>query len=150
MSRELPNFENESPFHDLMIRYGKLVEEKMRSASSREEAEQFTEETWRAFNHQCGIEDIREKFREYLFEIFTKYWDKMMIRKEILMEELVREHPESVRFLMEKGIKCIACGEPIWGTLEEAAKEKGFSGQEIDTIVSELNDLLSEKTSISN
>ncbi|NIR53173.1 DUF1858 domain-containing protein, partial [candidate division KSB1 bacterium] len=43
-----------------------------------------------------------------------------MIRKDTTIEELVRAHPESVRYLMEKGIKCIACGEPIWGTLEEA------------------------------
>lgn len=40
-----------------------------------------------------------------------------MIEKTIFIEDLVREYPSSVRFLMEKGIKCIACGEPIWGTL---------------------------------
>lgn len=64
-----------------------------------------------------------------------------MITKDILIEDLVRDYPESVRFLMEKGIKCIACGEPVWGTLEEAAKGKGFSDAEIDTVVAELNRL---------
>ena len=48
-----------------------------------------------------------------------------MITKEITIEELVEKIPNSVKYLMEKGIKCIACGEPIWGTLEEAALEKG-------------------------
>jgi hypothetical protein len=42
---------------------------------------------------------------------------------------------------MEKGIKCIACGEPIWGTLEDAAKEKGFSDSEIEKVISELRSL---------
>ena len=64
-----------------------------------------------------------------------------MIHKDILIEELVAQIPESVSYLMKKGIKCIACGEPIWGTLSEAAKEKGFSEAETEQIVNELNEL---------
>ncbi len=63
-----------------------------------------------------------------------------MIKKDILIEDLVREYPESVHFLMEKGIKCIACGEPIWGTLEDAAAEKGYSEAQIEALVAELNE----------
>ena len=66
----------------------------------------------------------------------------MKITKEITIEELVEIIPESVRYLMEKGIKCIACGEPIWGTLEEAAKEKGFDENQIDQFVIDLNELI--------
>ncbi|GEM_PF-5336042 len=33
------------------------------------------------------------------------------------------------------------CGEPIWGTLEEAAKEKGFSDEEIEGFVRDINEL---------
>ena len=40
---------------------------------------------------------------------------------------------------MEKGIKCLACGGPIWGTLDSAAKDKGFSDKEIEEITKELN-----------
>jgi len=64
-----------------------------------------------------------------------------MITKDISIEELVEKIPPSVKFLMEKGIKCIACGEPIWGTLDDAAREKGFSEQEIDEVVNELNQM---------
>ena len=67
-----------------------------------------------------------------------------MIHKDILIEELVTMIPESVSYLMRKGIKCIACGEPIWGTLANAAKEKGFSETEIENVVYELRGL--EKT----
>jgi len=42
---------------------------------------------------------------------------------------------------MRKGIKCLACGEPIWGTLEFAAREKEFSEKDINEFVGELNDL---------
>lgn len=64
--------------------------------------------------------------------------EKTEITKDILIETLVEEYPFSVRFLMEKGIRCIMCGEPIWGTLEEACIEKDFSTGDIDKIVEEL------------
>jgi hypothetical protein len=65
----------------------------------------------------------------------------MRITKDITIEELVETVPESVNYLMEKGIKCIACGEPIWGTLEDAAKEKGFSNTDIELFVNELESM---------
>lgn len=67
-----------------------------------------------------------------------------MIEKTISIEELIEKIPTSVKYLMTKGIKCIACGEPIWGTLEEAAKEKGFSNEDIQNFVVELNALYSD------
>ncbi len=64
------------------------------------------------------------------------------ITSETTIEDLVTMLPASVSYLMEKGIKCIACGEPIWGTLESAAKEKGFGEEEIRTFITELNILV--------
>ena len=68
-----------------------------------------------------------------------------MIDKTITIEDLVETIPGSVKYLMEQGIKCIACGEPIWGTLEEAAKEKGFNDEKIDKFVNDLNNLSNDK-----
>jgi len=65
----------------------------------------------------------------------------MKITKDIEIEDLVRELPEAVRYLREEGIRCLRCGEPIWGSLEDAAKEKGYSNDEISRFVNELNDL---------
>jgi hybrid cluster-associated redox disulfide protein len=64
-----------------------------------------------------------------------------MITKEMTIEELVTEVPDAVRYLMQKGIKCIACGEPVWETLESAAKNKGFTDKEIETFVTDLSKL---------
>lgn len=69
-----------------------------------------------------------------------------MIDKTITIEDLVEIIPGSVKYLMEQGIKCIACGEPIWGTLEEAAKEKGFNDKDISKFVSDLNNLNNGET----
>ncbi|MCX7875050.1 MAG: DUF1858 domain-containing protein [Melioribacteraceae bacterium] len=62
-----------------------------------------------------------------------------MITKQIEIEELVNLLPEAVSYLSEKGIRCLICGEPIWGTLENAALEKGFTENEIENFVKELN-----------
>jgi len=67
----------------------------------------------------------------------------MTISKDIYIEDLVGRHPEAVGFLMRKGIVCIQCGEPIWGTLEEAAARKGIA--DIEGIVKELNELVNSE-----
>ena len=69
----------------------------------------------------------------------------MSITKDILIEELMENYPFSVRYLMEKGIRCIMCGEPIWGTLEEAALEKGFNEEQIAGFVHEMNELAAKE-----
>ncbi|MBN2892630.1 MAG: hypothetical protein JXL97_12250 [Bacteroidales bacterium] len=61
-----------------------------------------------------------------------------MITKETTIEELVENLTGAVKYLMEQGIRCIICGEPIWGTLEEAAKEKGFNDEQIAVFVADL------------
>jgi methionine synthase II (cobalamin-independent) len=67
---------------------------------------------------------------------------KKKITKDIEIEDLVKVMPDSVVYLMEKGIRCLRCGEPIWGTLEDAAKEKGFNDKEIVKFVHEINNLV--------
>ena len=69
----------------------------------------------------------------------------MNISKLTLIEDLVTDVPGSVTYLMDQGIKCIACGEPIWGTLDGAAKEKGFSDSQIHGFVLALNLLAAGK-----
>jgi len=69
-----------------------------------------------------------------------------MITKNTTIEELVEDIPGAIKYLMEQGIRCIICGEPIWGTLEEAAKEKGFDDNKISVFVEDLNKIAAEKT----
>jgi methionine synthase II (cobalamin-independent) len=68
-----------------------------------------------------------------------------MISRTITIEELVQAVPEAVTYLMRNGIKCLACGEPIWGTLESAAKEKGFGEEEIARFERELSAILQQR-----
>lgn len=63
----------------------------------------------------------------------------MNITKDIEIEDLVNKLPESVGYLRVEGIRCLRCGEPIWGSLENAAKEKGYNNDEIERFVKDLN-----------
>jgi hypothetical protein len=59
------------------------------------------------------------------------------INAQIYVEELVEDYPEAIGFLMERGIVCIQCGEPYWGSLGELMARKGIAdpGQ----VVADLN-----------
>lgn len=48
------------------------------------------------------------------------------IDPDIRIEDLVRQMPEASAVLRRFGIVCIQCGEPVWGTLRQAATEKGL------------------------
>jgi methionine synthase II (cobalamin-independent) len=63
------------------------------------------------------------------------------ITRQTTIEDLVKLKPEAINYLFRKGIRCIRCGEPIWGSLEQAATEKGFSDADINLLVEELNQL---------
>jgi len=73
--------------------------------------------------------------------------NKVKITKETEIEDLVNLIPDSVVYLMEKGIRCLRCGEPIWGTLGDAAKEKGFNDNDIEKFVEDLNNLTNQQPS---
>ena len=60
------------------------------------------------------------------------------------IEFILKGIPEALPYLMKKGVCGISCGDPSWGILESAAKEKGFTDAEIDIIVEDLNKLIIE------
>jgi hypothetical protein len=60
----------------------------------------------------------------------------------MLVEDLVREHPKAVGILRAHGVVCIQCGEPLWGTLQEAIEARGGDAA---AIVAELRRQLEAK-----
>ena len=65
------------------------------------------------------------------------------ISPDIQVEDLAREHPESVGFLTRRGVRCIRCGEPVWGTLEDLFREDGV--EDPLSLLAELNLFLENK-----
>ena len=71
---------------------------------------------------------------------------KNKISKDIEIEDLVRILPQSVSYLRENGIRCLRCGEPIWGTLEEAVMQKGFAEKDLTKFIEDLNSHLNKNS----
>jgi hypothetical protein len=67
--------------------------------------------------------------------------DDTAITRDITIEELVERVPRAIPYLMRQRIRCLPCGEPLWGTLEEAARGKGYDDEAIDRFVAEINQL---------
>ena len=65
-----------------------------------------------------------------------------MISKEMLIEDLVQRYPRMVGPLKMEGIVCLACGEAVWGTLEQQAEERGIKN--LDEIIQRMNKLISD------
>jgi methionine synthase II (cobalamin-independent) len=65
-----------------------------------------------------------------------------MITKEIYVEDLIKDYPQTVSLLTRRGIICIQCGEPVWGTLGEALKRAGIEDE--DELVGQLNAAVSK------
>ncbi len=60
-----------------------------------------------------------------------------MITPKTTIEEIVHSHPELIKILLENGLTCIACGEPLWGTLEENAVRQGLTN--LEEVILKLN-----------
>ncbi len=73
-----------------------------------------------------------------------------MITRNTYIEDLIQMLPEAVTYLSQKNIRCVVCGEPIWGSLEQAAREKGYSDADIDRFVKELNAMLKKVRKAAN
>lgn len=67
-----------------------------------------------------------------------------MIDNNIYIEDMVREYPEVISPLAEYGLVCIACGEPVWGTLKELVDRKGLNN--LDEIIGQLNSIIKNKS----
>jgi len=68
--------------------------------------------------------------------------EQIKIQNDILIEDLVERYPDAIPWLSERGIVCLVCGEPAWGTLEELARKKGI--ENIDELVNQLSEYLTK------
>ena len=67
------------------------------------------------------------------------------IQKDIPVETLIEDYPQTVKFMVDHGLPCFVCGEPTWGTFEEMARRHGKTDPEIITLITEMNSLIQEK-----
>lgn len=66
------------------------------------------------------------------------------ITKETTIEEVFEKFPETVGTFMDYKIPSLVCGEPLWGTVEEAAQKYNVG---LDTLLKSLNEVVRKKLS---
>ena len=62
------------------------------------------------------------------------------ITLDTLVEIIVQDHPKAVGWLVHKGIICVVCGEPFWGTLGELMERKNIKNP--DKLLTELHEFM--------
>jgi hypothetical protein len=60
------------------------------------------------------------------------------VRRSITIEDLVRDWPSAVRFMIDKVLPWVTCCGPVWGTFEEVARRSGKTESEIDLRIEDL------------
>ena len=65
-----------------------------------------------------------------------------MIDKDTYIEDIVEQYPFLIPELARHKIQCVACGEPVWGTVSQQAERKKIAN--LDTILSEMNRMIDE------
>src|SRR3989344_2874979 len=72
------------------------------------------------------------------------------ITKNTLIAEILAENPEKAQLLseiiMDFGIHCVGCGAAAFETLEQGVLGHGFSEEDLNKLVKEINEIL-EKNS---
>lgn len=72
------------------------------------------------------------------------------ISKETVIAEILAQHPEKASKLsqkmMEFGIHCVGCGASTFETLEQGVLGHGYSEEELEVLVNELNIIVKDKS----
>src|SRR3989344_8741049 len=76
--------------------------------------------------------------------------NKGKITKGMIIQEILAEHPDKAMILSEIlidfGIHCVGCGASGFETLEEGVLGHGFTEQELDILVHDLNKAINSET----
>jgi hybrid cluster-associated redox disulfide protein len=63
----------------------------------------------------------------------------MMITKEMTIEEVVSEHPETMLVFMKHGLHCVGCHVSAFESIEEGAMAHGIN---VDALIEDLNTVI--------
>ncbi|MBN2459914.1 DUF1858 domain-containing protein [Candidatus Woesearchaeota archaeon] len=68
-----------------------------------------------------------------------------LITKDMLIGEVASKYPEAVEIMFKHGMHCIGCSMTAYETIEQGCMGHGLTGEEIDKMVEEMNQVLAKK-----
>ncbi len=66
----------------------------------------------------------------------------MTITKEMTIQEIVSQHPETVRAFFKHGLMCVGCAAARFESLEQGARAHGI---DVDELVADLNEAVEQQ-----
>jgi hybrid cluster-associated redox disulfide protein len=63
-----------------------------------------------------------------------------LISRNTTVGEIIEKHPSAIEVLLWKGIHCVGCHAAFFETIEQGLRAHGFSEEEIDETLKELNE----------
>ncbi len=70
---------------------------------------------------------------------------EVKITKDANIADLVFRYPESADVLLSFGLHCVGCFANAFDTIEQGAQIHGMSEEEVDELVSEINQVINKK-----
>jgi hybrid cluster-associated redox disulfide protein len=67
---------------------------------------------------------------------------KDIVTKGMLIGEIVKKYPKSIKILLDHGLQCVGCHVATWETIEQAASGHGIDP---DKLIDDLNKNLAKK-----
>jgi hybrid cluster-associated redox disulfide protein len=67
------------------------------------------------------------------------------IARDMMLGDLVQDHPEAAMLMAKRGMHCVGCGMAAWETIEQGARAHGMSEEDIDKLIEEMNKLAGKK-----
>jgi hybrid cluster-associated redox disulfide protein len=67
------------------------------------------------------------------------------ITRDMMIGEVVREHPGTAMVMMSHGMHCVGCHVAAFETIEQGCKGHGMDDKQIDEMVEEMNKIVEEE-----
>jgi hybrid cluster-associated redox disulfide protein len=71
----------------------------------------------------------------------------MTFNRQSTIGDIVKAHPDVAPVIMDHGLHCVGCHVAFWETLEQGCRGHGFTEEEIDSLVTDINNFVKEKES---
>ena len=63
----------------------------------------------------------------------------MVVKKKDRIGDVIKKYPEAAEIMFKSGLYCIGCPVAMMETIEDGAKSHGFSDEQIDKMIDEIN-----------
>jgi hybrid cluster-associated redox disulfide protein len=70
----------------------------------------------------------------------------MKVTRNTIIADVLEKFPDAGMIFFEKGLHCVGCAASSFETIEQGCKVHGFSDEEIDKLIDELNEVIKLKS----